>query len=57
MTQESPNKAHKGAEDKTKQEIFKIYNPLPDFRYGVWINASAKIGFRHKPVDFGETGI
>lgn len=34
-----------------------IAHSFKDIRYGIWINPNAKPGFRHKPIDFGETMI
>ena len=28
-----------------------------DFRYAMWINPNPKAGFRHKPIEFGNSGI
>jgi cancer susceptibility candidate protein 1 len=50
---EGPQKGYK-QDEKHKQEIFKVYQPLPDIRFGLWINPNSKSGYRHKPIDFQE---
>ena len=50
---EGPSKGYK-QDDKHKQEIFKIYQPLADLKFGLWINPNSKSGYRHKPNDFQE---
>ncbi|KAL4485735.1 hypothetical protein ABPG72_010997 [Tetrahymena utriculariae] len=57
LQSESPNKNIKSTDDKQKTEIYKIYPPLPDIRYGVWINPHSKSSYRHKPIDFLGIGI
>ncbi len=38
-------------------EIHKLYNPLPDLKYGMWINPNTKTNYRHLPIDFGYLGM
>lgn len=48
--QDSPVKYK--TEDKFKNEVYKIYAPQQDIRFGMWINPNTKTGYRHQSIKF-----